>query len=214
MGSAGPGRSRQLGAVASLGIVCFALVAVAVQFLRSDLDWRHAPLSFYLLNDYGVTLQLAYFALALALAALGAGYYGALQHQARSAAPALLFVAAAVALCVTAIEPSNLPQRPPTLDGFVHGVAASTAFLCVTVAMLLQSWRLRGDPRWRPRFARGFGYAVLCFAALWLQVAWRDVPRGLTQKALIALIIGWLWLAARWLQREPDGQAQIIGKRA
>lgn len=212
MGNVGQGRSRQLGTVASVGIGCFVLVAVAVQFLRTDLDWRHAPLSFYLLSDYGATLQVAYFSLALALAALGAGYYGALQRQARSAAPVLLFVVAAVALCVTAIEPSNLPQRAPTLDGFVHGVAASTAFLCVTVAMLLQSWRLRGDPRWRSRFVFGFGYAALCFAALWLQVAWRDVPRGLTQKVLIALIIGWLWLAARWLQREPDGQVEIIGK--
>jgi hypothetical protein len=204
--------SRRLGTIAWLGASGFVLVAIAVQFLRRDLDWRRAPLSFYLLDDYGVLLQSAYFALAMALIALAAGYYLALQRAARSAAPVLLFVVGAVALCVTAIEHSNLPQRVPTFDGFVHGLAAQTAFLCVTVGMLLQSWRLRGDACWRSRFVHAFGYAMLCFAALWLQVAWRDAPRGLTQKILIALILGWLLLAAHWLRREPGVAARPSGR--
>lgn len=198
-----PSMERRFGMAAVAGMLAFVAVCAAVQWLRTDLDWMRAPLSFYLLDRYGHLVQAAYAALAVALVLLGAGYYRALQPAARSAAPLLLFVVGALALCVTAAEHSNLPQRAPTLEGYVHGIAAQTAFLCVSVAMLLQSWRLRADPRWRPRFACAFGYAALCFAALWVQAGWHDVPRGLTQKLLIAVMLGWLLLAAWWLWRGP-----------
>ncbi|KRE89399.1 hypothetical protein ASG87_03400 [Frateuria sp. Soil773] len=199
--------ARTCGSAATAGIVLFALACGAVQFLRPDLDWLRAPLSFYLLGRCGAVVQSVYVALAAALVLLGTGYYRALPRTARSAAPLLLFAVGAVALCVTAFEHSNLPQGVPTLEGYVHGVAAQTAFLCTGTAMLLQAWRLRADPRWRPRFAFAFGYAALCFAALWVQAGWHGAPRGLTQKLLIALILGWLLLAARWLRRGPPAMA-------
>jgi hypothetical protein len=112
---------------------------------------------------------------------------------------------AALGLCVTAIADSNLPQRAPTLQGWLHGVAAQTAFLCVTTAMLLQSWRMRADAYWRPRFARAFLLAAIAFAAVWIVAFWRDAPRGLAQKAVILLIVGWLAMAALWLRRQGRG---------
>jgi hypothetical protein len=116
-------------------------------------------------------------------------------------APWLLFTLAAVALVVTALAHSNLPGRAPTLQGFVHGVAAQATFLCATVAMVLQSWRLRGDARWRSRFRLAFALALACFAGLWVDVLWKGMPRGLEQKLLIALIVWWLLQAAWWLCR-------------
>ncbi|TWI04586.1 uncharacterized protein DUF998 [Luteimonas cucumeris] len=190
-----------LATAALVGLGVFVLAGVAVQFLRADLDWLHAPMSFYLLGPYGVWLQIAYFALAGTLVLLGTGYYRALSLQARSGAPLLLFAVAAVALCVTAIADSNLPRREPTLQGWMHGVAAQTAFLCVTTAMLLQSWRLRGDARWRRRFALAFALAAIAFIAVWVLAFWRDAPRGLAQKTVVALIVGWLALATVWLRR-------------
>ncbi len=207
VGSAGP---RRLATAALAGVSVFALVGVAVQFLRPDLDWRHAPMSFYLLGAYGLWLQAAYCVLGGALLLLAAGYYRALQPQARSAAPGLLFAMAAAGLCVTAIADSNLPQREPTLQGWLHGVAAQTAFLCVTTAMLLQSWRLRADPRWRSRFARAFLLAIAAFAAVWVLALWREAPRGLAQKAVIALIVGWLALAAAWLRSRTAGRGTFL----
>ncbi len=193
--------SRRLGTAALAGVIVFALICTAAQFLRADLDWQRAPLSFYLLDAYGAWVQTAYLALALALVLLGIGCYGALQPQARSATPLLLFVCAGLALGVTAVADSNHPQHAPTLEGLVHGIAAQAAFLCVTTAMLLQSWRFRGDVRWRRYFGPGFALAAICFAALWAHALWRDAPRGLTQKAVIVLILLWLGLAASWLQR-------------
>ena len=95
----------------------------------------------------------------------------------------------------------GLPQRPPTFEGLIHGLAAQTAFLCVTTAMLLQAWRMRRDPAWRGHFALAFGLAVVCFVAMWVHALWREAPRGLTQKAVIVLNLAWLGWAAVWLRR-------------
>lgn len=192
---------RLAGTGAWIGIALFCAIGIAVQFLRPDLDWLQAPMSFYLLGAYGYWLQAGYFALACAMVALAYAYYHALAPRARSAAPALLFALAAIGLCVTAVADGNLPQRAPTLEGWVHGTSAQAAFLFATTAMLLQAWRLRGDPAWRGRFALAFGWAALCFAAVWALSFWRDVPRGLAQKIVIALIVGWLAVSAAWLRR-------------
>lgn len=192
--------SRRLGVAALVGVSLFALVCLAVQFLRTDLDWRRTPLSFYLLDAYGPWVQAAYFALALAMPLLGAGWYMALRPQARSAAPLLLFACGGLALGITAVADSGGPARPSTFEALVHGIAAPAAFLCVTTAMLLQSWRLRGDAHWRHRFAVAFTIATTAFVGLWVHALWRDAPRGLTQKAEIAVILLWLGLGANWLR--------------
>jgi hypothetical protein len=197
--------ARRCGLAALAGILAFAAAAVATQGLRPDLDWLDAPLSFYLIGPWGHGLQASYVAMAIALASLGGGYYRALRPGARSAAPWLLFAAAGVALAVTALAHSDLPGRAPTLEGFVHGTAAQASFLCVTVAMLMQSWRLRGDARWRPRFRSAFPLALACFAGLWVDALWKGMPRGLEQKLLIALIVLWLLRAAWWLWNAAPG---------
>jgi hypothetical protein len=199
---------RGCGRAALAGMLAFVLAGGVLQVARHDLDWRQAPLSFYLLGPHGHWLQAAYAVLAAALVLLGAGFHGALRREARSAAPLLLFAAAGLALVVTALAHSNLPGRAPTLEGFVHGTAAQAAFLCVTVAMLLQSWRLRGDARWRKRFGPAFALALACFAGLWVDALWKGMPRGLEQKLLIALIMLWLLRAAWWLcrVRETPGE--------
>ena len=192
--------------IALAGFAAFALCALAVQFLRADLDWYATPLSFYLFGPYGPLLQAAYVALALGIATLAAVLYRALAPAARSAAPLLLFALAAVGIAVTAFAYTDVPRTDPTFEGFVHGNAARTAFLCVTGAMLLQSWRFRADPRWRARFAPAFSLAALAFALLWVHTLWRASPRGLGQKIVIALVVAWLVLATCWLLRERSAQ--------
>jgi hypothetical membrane protein len=191
--------TRALGAIALIGVAAFAIVCGAVQFLRTDYNALAVPLSFYARDPYGHVVVASYFALAVGLVALGAGWYRALAPGARSAAPLLLFVIGAVALCVTAVEFTDVPNRAPTFHGFVHVVAAGTTFLCVTVAMLLQSWRLRHDPRWRARFRSAFAMAAITFVTLWTYALVKAIPRGLGEKIVIALILLWLWRAAWWL---------------
>lgn len=191
---------RPLAAGVQVACVAFLLIALALQFLRQDLDWVRTPLSFYLIGPHGPLLQGAYGLLSLGLVGLGASAYRSGAPHARSAAPLLLFTVAGIALAVTALAETPFPGRAPTLQGLVHGWAAQTAFLCVTVAMLLQAWRWRADPGFRQRFAAAFWLAVLGFLALWVHVLVRDLPRGASQKAVIALIGLWLVLAAGWIR--------------
>lgn len=193
--------TRALGAIALLGVATFAVACGAAQFLRADYDWQRVPLSFYALGAYGHMVETGYCVLAAGLAATGVGWYRALNRDARSAAPLLLFAAAAIALCITTFAFTDTPGGPHTLHGFVHVIAAMTTFLCVTVAMLVQSWRLRSDPRWRPRFHSAFALALIAFIALWVDALVKTLPRGLSEKVVIVLILAWLWRAGWWLVR-------------
>lgn len=203
---------RRIGTIALVGVLTFMAVAVIVQWQRSDMNWIDAPLSFYLIGRGGHWLQAAYFVLGASLGLLGWGYYVVLPNAARSASPGLLFACAGISLCVTALAHSNLPGRAPTLEGWLHGTAAQTTFLCVTVATMLQSWRLRGAAGWQPRFAPAFALALAGFIALWIDALWHGMPRGLEQRIVIVLILAWLLLAARWLRdgavpAKPPGSA-------
>lgn len=202
---------RRLGDGALAGIGAFTLAGIAAQLARPDLDWVRAPMSFYLLGDAGRWLQAGYFALAIALSLLAVGWYRALRPGARSAAPALLFALGGGALAVTAVARTGTDGPPASFAAWLHVVAAQAAFLCTATAMLLQAWRLRRDPRWRPDFAALFVLAWIAFAGLWAQALWRDGPRGLTQKAEIALIVAWLALAAWRLRRGPAAMARPSG---
>ena len=194
--------TARLGAAALVSVVVFAIACVTVQLLRTDLDWQQAPLSFYLMDDYGLWLQTAYFVLGVALVLIGLGYYWALPPAARSAAPLLLFVGAGFALMVTAVADSYRVPRVPTFENFVHGIAAQTTFLFVTTAMLLQALRFRRASGWHDRFVPAFALGAMCFVALWVHALWRGMPSGLSQKIAVALIVSWLAMAAVWLWQQ------------
>lgn len=193
-----------LGSLALAGILVFALACVLTQILRRDLDWIDVPLSFYLLGPGGMWLRAAYFVMAASLVLLGLGLYHALATPARSIAPLLLFVVSAVALCITAVAETNTWIHPATFHGFIHGVAAQATFLCVTVAMLLQSLRMRLDSCWRPWAKPALWGALVCFVSLWVQALWRDLPRGVSQKVLVLMIVLWL-AAAAWKLWKKEG---------
>ncbi|MGV8961307.1 MAG: hypothetical protein ACOH1V_13160 [Stenotrophomonas sp.] len=110
-----------------------------------------------------------------------------------------MFIAAALGLATVAIGDSYLPDAAPLLAPLVHGLAAQTALLCVTCAMLLQTWGFQQDERWRKHHAACAWFAWAAFATLWVHVLWRASPRGLGQKLLIALVVLWLLRVARGL---------------
>jgi len=87
------------------------------------------------------------------------------------------------------------------LARYLHGIAAETTFLCVTVAMVLQSLWWRRDPGFaRGRLAR-IVLATAAFVMLWVHALLHIGSAGLMQKTLIALILAWLGLAAWQTQR-------------
>ncbi|HAV71514.1 MAG TPA: DUF998 domain-containing protein, partial [Stenotrophomonas sp.] len=169
---------------------------------RDDLDWVQDTLSLYLHGPWGLALRTAYCVLALAIMLLAVSLHANSRSPRRSAAAPLLFWVAALGLMGVAIGDSWLPERAPLLAPLVHGVSANTAFLCVSVAMLLQSWYLRADPRWRGWAGPAWWWAWGCFVLLWLHVLWRGPPRGAGQKLVIAVVLVWLVSVAWQLWRQ------------
>jgi hypothetical protein len=97
------------GLICFVSVALFATICLLAQWLRPDLDWRHAPLSNYLKGHYGGWVRGAYYVLSMALVLLGVGLYAALRPHARRLAPLLLLVVAGVALVVHRDSETDLP---------------------------------------------------------------------------------------------------------
>ena len=188
--------------LALLALAGFVLTALWTQWARQDLDWVQATLSLYLHGPWGLALRTAYCVLAVAIMLLAWSLHAASRSPRRSTAAPLLFCVAALGLMGVAIGDSWLPEQAPLLAPLLHGLAANTAFLCVSVAMLLQSWYLRADPRWRGWAGPAWWWAWGCFVLLWLHVLWRGPPRGAGQKLVIAVVLVWLVSVAWQLWRQ------------
>jgi hypothetical membrane protein len=197
--------TRACGVVTLAGVAVIAIISLIAQFLRTDLNWLTVQLSFYAKGPYGAWVEAGFFAPVPGLVALGIGWYRALDRHAHNVAPLVLFVVAAIALCFTAAYFTDPKEPPTTLHGQVHEWAAFATFVCATTAMLVQSWRLRLDPRWCKHFLSAFALAAITAIYFWIYALAKPIPRGLGEKAVIALVLLWLWRAAWWLARGQPG---------
>lgn len=182
--------------LALAGIALFVLAAIALHLLRHDLDPVHSQMSLYLIGPWGPLLQAAYVALSVAMAGLAWDAWRRAPPRARSVAPLSMFVLGGLCLSTTAYAWMDMPGLEPSAEGLVHAVTAQGAFLFTATAIVLQALRLRHDPRWRRHLRWVLPWALACFAAIWVLALWRDLPRGLSQKGVIALIVGWLGAVA------------------
>ena len=183
------------------GIACFLAAAVALHLLRPDLDAVDSQMSLYLVGRWGPLLQAAYVALGVAIVALAIGLYRALATTARSEAPLSMLVLGAMSLAITAYAWMDMPGVDASFEGLVHGISAQAAFLFATTGIVLQALRFRHDSAWRGHGRWLLPWAVACFIAIWVLALWRDAPRGLAQKLVMAMIVGWLAVVAALLWR-------------
>lgn len=189
-------RDSRLALLAFAGVALFAIVCFAAQFARGDLDWVQSPLSFYLVGDYGTVVKSAYVALGAALVSLGIEFRRSTSGGALAFVAPILFTVAGIALVVTAFSETGARAGAITLARRVHGLAAMTTFLSVTIAMLVQSIRLRRNVAWRGRFRAAVPLAIASFVALLGHAFLHIGPRGLSQKVVIVLILAWLGIAS------------------
>lgn len=193
-------------------VILFCIAALAVQVLRTEYDWWRAPLSFYLSGPHSAWLRAAYYGLALASMLLAIGLQRTLAPAARYTLVPVLLAGGAVALAVTATFPGPSPGHAVSdADAFVHGLSAIASFLLVGVAMLLQSTSLHRDPHWRAIARPLLLLAAFAFAGLWLHALWKALPRGGSQKAVIALYAAWLGTVAWRLRSTSAVQAVASG---
>ncbi|MDR3447882.1 MULTISPECIES: DUF998 domain-containing protein [unclassified Dyella] len=185
----------------AIATVAFAVTAGALQWIRADLNPVAMPLSAYLRGPGGVWLRGAYDLMASALACLAWAGHRVTRESLRSGLASALFVAAAITLPVVAatVLYENTPSE--NLARLLHGVAAQTTFLCLVMGMLLLSTRWLRDAHMQRSRYTGVVLAWLAFVQMWVLALWKGLPPGLTQKALIVLILLWLAWAARQLWR-------------
>ena len=190
--------ARISGGIALVGIAMIAVTCVAVQFLRTDLDWISTAMSLYVYGPYGDWVRASFYAPAPGIALVGIGWHRTLDRRARNVAPAFLFAIAATGLCVLASFSADAGPAPVTFHGLVHQWATFGTFVFLTTAMVVQSWQMRGDPHWRSRFRFTIALAATCVVYFWIFALVKPIPRGLGEKVVIALVLAWLWRAA-WL---------------
>lgn len=193
---------RVYGGIAMAGIVVFTGICLAVQVLRTDLNWFIAQMSLYTLGPWGAWVQAAFFAPAPGLAALGCGWYRTFHRRAWSNIAPVLFIAAAVSLCFTAAFLTDTTPSPVTLHGAIHQWSAFATFVFATTGMVLQSWRFRFAPKWRKHFPDAFAIAVITIVYFWIYALFHPIPRGLGEKIVIGLVLLWVWRAAWWLMHD------------
>jgi len=186
------------GGLALTGVLFYFLVAAVLQFLRPDYTFMGTPLSFYLLGPYNGWLHAAFYALAAAIVVLAVGCYVGSVLQARSAATLVLFILGAAGVVVTALSPTDTNNQL-TVHGTIHILAAALAFIATSFGMLIQSWRFRQDPDWRPHFRPALELAVFEFMVLWVYALAHIPARGFMEKLTIVLILLWLGQTACWL---------------
>lgn len=179
-----------------IALAWFVCAAVLVHLRRPELDPVHSQMSLYLIGPWGPVLQSAYIGLGAGMWWLAVALYRSATPHARSTAPLLMFAIGGLSLAITAIAWMDLPDMPATGQGLIHGLSAQAAFLCATTGLVLQAARLREDTRWQALRAWLLPWALGCFASVWVLALWRDAPRGLAQKAVIVLILGWLAVVA------------------
>ena len=172
-----------------------------------ELDGAHAQMSVYLIGPWGWLLQAGYIALAVGITLLAANLYRVPPATHRSAAPLLLFAIGAASLAVTALAPMRFPEEDLRLVHLVHGTSAQAAFLCTTAAMVLQALRLRHAPEWRQLVPMLLAGALACSAGVWVLALADDLPRGLSQKLLVAGIVAWLATTALQSTRLNRGRS-------
>ena len=182
-------------------VIAFALTAGVLQVTRTDLDPIAMPLSAYLRGAGGGWLRAAYYLMASALACLAWSSYRATRQDLRSGLASALFLVAALTLPVVAGTVLYEHTASEDLARLIHGEAAQTTFLCLVVAMLVLSTRWLRDPRMQNGRYIGVALAWLAFVQMWVLALWKGLPPGLTQKALIVLILLWLAWVVRQLWR-------------
>ncbi len=206
-----PRYCRWLGRLSLPGVLFFFTVSAALQWLRPDYSFMDTPLSFYLLGPYNGWLHGAFYALAAAIVLLAIGCYAGSAPRARTAATLVLFILGAAGVVVTALSPTDTHGHLTTY-GIIHILAAALAFTATSVAMLIQSWRFRYDPAWRPRLRAARELAVFEFIVLWVYALAPIPARGFMEKLTIMLILLWLGLVSWRLQRR-GGDADHGGRR-
>lgn len=215
-----PATAPRTGRRIAVDIVLGALVVPLICFAVADAtnpDWSpaEAMISHYVHAPHGGWL-VPLGTLSMAVASGTLTWLAAAYTRGGRAGLALLGIWTA-GLLVAGVFPTDPPgrwDRPPTMAGSLHGVAALLAFAALPAAAAVLGRVWRRDPRWRPvagGLAVTTALSVAAFALFMITFfdvmdgpslavgAWSTVT-GLAERVMVWAYAGWLVVAAAGLR--------------
>lgn len=201
------GERRVLGWVVIGSLAYYVPILTLLHLLRPDVNPLARVTSEYAVGPFGALMVSTFFILSLALVALGIGLARSLSLPVRSSAGILLLLLSAVAVAIAGVFPVDVGTvTPVSPTGWVHRIAATTAFPAITIGALLLSGRFRRNAAWRDLAWIGMlvgSAGLLLFAAILVVLLERGLA-GAAQRVLLALIVTWMLLVARRIVRQAS----------
>jgi hypothetical protein len=206
----GPTTTRWLAALGLTGVGVFAAATLALHVVQPDLSPLEAAVSYYVHGREGWLLRLGLMSLGLGSLALVI----ALSMQNTRSRIGLILLGAwsagVIAGGVFAADPPGNWDRPPSVSGAIHGLAAMIALAALPAAAVFLTRSFRRDARWRP--LQGMldlltVIVVLSYVAFMASLApvfirpGPPILLGLTERILIAACLAWLAALAIGLWR-------------
>jgi Protein of unknown function (DUF998) len=189
--------------VAQVGVASFALIIVALHFLRPDLNPISRPTSEYAVGPYNFLMTSAFFSMSVASLALVVALYQGVPPAARSRAGLVLLGAWAVGVLIAMIFPMDAEGAPQTISGAIHQTDGPPTFLSLTIGMILVSWRFKHSEKWRPLYRPALVLSVVFLAAFlgtFLSFVTGTGLLGLAQRIALATAVIWMILVAARLR--------------
>jgi len=193
----------KLTTVAIAAIAYFAVIIVALHFLRPDLNPISRPTSEYAVGAYGYLMTSAYFSMSLASWALVIGLYQGVPRPAQSRIGLSLLGIWAVGLLIAMLFPIDLDGAPQTMAGTIHAINGPLTFLSLTLGVILVSWRFKHHTEWRPfhRLAVILSLIILLESiAVPVAMATESGLAGLAQRIFLVTFVTWSVLTAARLR--------------
>ena len=203
--------SRTAALLAFAGAATFAVLLVALHFIKPGVDPSWHFISEYAIGDYGWIMVLAFLSLAVSYVSLFVAIRSQLRTIAGRIGLALLLVSA-LGLTIAAVfttDPITTTGDAVTTEGKIHNLGG-TLGIAMPFAAALVGWKLARNPAWssakRP-IPWATGLALVAFAVSFVSLGVMvsqsggrfgpDVPVGWPNRFEVLAYSVWLMVVAR-----------------
>ena len=206
---------KQLATIALISISYFAVVIIALHFLRHDLNPLSHPTSEYAVGPHESLMTTAFFSMSLASLSLLVGLTKGIAQPAKSRIGFILFGIWTVGLLVAMLFPINPEGTELTTISTIHRVNGPIIFLSLSVGTVLLSRSFKRDESWQRIYRPAMSLALvmlITFFITGLNVALKSGFAGLCQRVFLVTFITWFILTTLHLRSTAEKKIFIQKK--